>query len=108
VEQTYLDKFAEACILHRITLEQIEIATRRRVTEKALLETGWNRCHAAELLGIHRNTLMRIIQECNIVKPAMHSAQARRKSHARKARSSDVPLREGEKRSRFDQTAGAG
>jgi two-component system response regulator AtoC len=45
-----------------LNLEQVE----RRAIEEAIRKTGGNRSHAAQLLGIHRDTLHRKLAEHNI------------------------------------------
>ena len=63
----------EAFVAHALDcelgLDAVERAVRRGVVVCALKRAQWNQCQAARALGIHRNTLGRIMREEGIAMP---------------------------------------
>lgn len=51
------------------TLSEAEHLVRRQLLIAALERERWNKCKAAKRLGVHRNTLARMMVECDILRP---------------------------------------
>lgn len=65
---TLLD-VARASFALDFTLAEAEHMVRRQLLVAALERDGWNQSQVARKLGIHRNTLRRMMAECDIQRP---------------------------------------
>lgn len=64
-----IDQLIEAADRHLIRADELVREVNKRCLIYVLRKHGWNQCHAAEDLQMHRNTLGRQIQELEIVIP---------------------------------------
>lgn len=60
---------ARASFALDFTLSEAEHMVRRQLLITALERDGWNQSQVARKLGIHRNTLTRMMAECDIQRP---------------------------------------
>jgi DNA-binding NtrC family response regulator len=65
-------------------LEEVVELLERTLIEKALAGTGGNRSAASKLLGIHRNTLQRKMEEYHLGAPKTARKPVRGESRARR------------------------
>lgn len=60
---------ARASFALDFTLSEAEHMVRRQLLVTRLEREDWNICQSAKKLGIHRNTLTRMMAECDIQRP---------------------------------------
>lgn len=60
---------ARASFALDFTLAEAEHMVRRQLLVERLEREDWNICQSAKKLGIHRNTLTRMMAECDIQRP---------------------------------------
>lgn len=76
-----INETAEKMLEAGMTLDQAEKMIRAAVITAAMLQTGGNQCKSAELLGVHRNTLGRALDECNLPSKRHHWRKPAMRAH---------------------------
>lgn len=64
--QLLLEKLALAASLTQMPLFDFERSVKRQYLVTVLIENKFNQCRAAKVLGVHRNTVCRLLHELDI------------------------------------------